>query len=74
MTATFTAEQIAKFEKLLHLDMAVRISWTQITYGQDKYVSLNADKARFFAALDALTPDEVVAFREYRAAVKNAEV
>lgn len=74
MTTTFTAQQAAKFDHLLHLDMAVRISWVQITYGQDKYASLNADKARFFAALDALTPDEVVAFREYRAAIKNAEV
>lgn len=57
----------AKFDRLMNLDRDVRFTQVQIMYGQNIPESLlNSRREKFYAALDALTPDEVVAFREYR--------
>jgi hypothetical protein len=68
-----TASQNKKFDRILHLDLAHRGSWTQAVYGQGNPVSLEADKRRFYDALDALTPDEIVAFRAYRKMIREGE-
>ena len=62
----------AKFERLMNLDFDVRSTHAQIMYGQNIPESrLNLRREKFYAALDALTPDEVVAFREYRRALRE---
>ena len=62
----------AKFERLMNLDRDVRFTGVQIMYGQNIPLSrLHLRREKFYAALDALTPDEVVAFREYRRALRE---
>jgi len=62
----------AKFERLMDLDRDVRFTHIQIMYGQNIPESrLNLRREKFYAALDALTPDEVAAFREYRRALRE---
>ena len=57
----------AKFDRLMNLDRDVRFTLVQIMYGQNIPESLlNSRREKFYAALDGLTPDEVIAFREYR--------
>ena len=58
-----------KFDHIMNLDYDVHVTHTQIYFGaHDKTPLLAARKAKFFAALDALTPEELVEFRKYRAA------
>ena len=67
MSLTGDGRMNAKFDRLMNLDRDVRFTLVQIMYGQNIPESLlNSRREKFYAALDALTPDEVVAFREYR--------
>jgi hypothetical protein len=62
----------AKFDRLMNLDYDVRCTHAQIAFGQNIPESLlNSRREKFYAALDALTPDELVAFREYRRSLRE---
>lgn len=57
----------AKFDRLMNLDLDVRATFVQIMYGQNIPQSvLDMRREKFYAALEALTPEEFVAFKEYR--------
>jgi hypothetical protein len=60
-----------KFDRIIDLDRAVRVMHASVTFAAPKdldrkMTSLAADKARLFAALDTLTPEEFQAFLIYR--------
>lgn len=72
---TLTATTTAKFDRILNLEDAVRLSGAVVAFqtsGVSNYragqqaTGHAADKARLFAAIDALTADEVTAFAAYR--------
>lgn len=70
-----------KFDQIIRLEDAVAIMETVIAFrpnglsihakGQQD-VGLAADRQRLYAAVDALTPDEMLAYGQYRAEVKAA--
>jgi hypothetical protein len=61
----------AKFDRILHLDQALRFTHVQMVHGCGNEVSYAADRLRLNEALDALTDDEIPAFRQYRAAMRG---
>lgn len=62
----------AKFDRLMNLDWDVRQTFAQVMFGQNISESLlDSRREKFYAALDALTPDEVEAFREYRRSLRE---
>lgn len=63
----------AKFDRLMNLDRDVRHTFAQIAFGGNVPESLlNSRREKFYTALDALTPEEVAAFREYRRSLNSA--
>jgi hypothetical protein len=62
----------ATFDRLMNLDRDVRHTHVQIMYGQNIPKSrLDMRKEKFYAALEALTPEEFAAFKEYRREVMS---
>lgn len=77
MTLTATT---AKFDAILDLETAVRLSGVVLAFqgaGVSDYragqqaTGHAANKARLFAAVDALTADEAAAFAAYRTAARS---
>lgn len=65
----------AKFDRILHIERQARglrlTGFEQMSdhqYGQ-RVTALRERKAKLFAAIDALTPEELAAFGDYRKAV-----
>lgn len=63
-----------KFERILRLERAARCSWAALTFARpidaDDRGYLSAKK-RFYDALDSLTPDEMLEYRDYRKAATS---
>lgn len=60
-----------KFEEIRHMELSVQRSKNVLGFSADRAQSakgIKADQAKLFAALDALTPDELKAYGEYRKA------
>lgn len=62
----------AKFDAILDLEQAARLSGAAAAFAPMKAdkTGSESDRAKLYAAIDALTPDEQAAFGEYRAAVR----
>jgi hypothetical protein len=74
-----SATDAATFAGIVKLDDAVRTNHALAAMGSDWQTrargedNLKVAKARFFAAIDTLTPEQAKAFGEYRSAAKLAE-